>query len=98
MKAPKKKYKLVRVFWEDAHSNARWLTAKDAKEWANDTNCYMCENVGYLIEKTDKGIVLAARISDDGDLGLLQRIPKKWVTKVVRLDRQKRKVTNKTKV
>ena len=92
MKPPRKtKYKLVHVFWEDAHGNSRWLTEKETLEWARDTNCYQCENVGYLIEKTEKGIVLAARISDDGDLGLIQRIPRKWVTKIIRLDRQKGK-------
>jgi hypothetical protein len=73
------RYPIVKVTWVDAHSNASWFSKKQALEWAEDQNAYNCENVGYLISKTKLGVVLAARISLDGDMGLLQRIPYVWV-------------------
>jgi hypothetical protein len=72
------KYPMVRVIWADAYSMPHgWRGLQEAKTLATgDQN--LVADVGYLVEKTDNHIVLAARVSQDGDVGGLMKIPVTW--------------------
>jgi hypothetical protein len=83
------KYPIVIIKWVDAHSSASWYSQEEALRWFEDRNNYACENVGYLVSETKKGICLVGRIAENGDWGMLQRIPKKWIVKVIKVGSSK---------
>jgi hypothetical protein len=80
------KYKLVRVTWEDAFSNACWHTTKDIEESFAD-GPYLVDHVGWLLKDREDGIVLASRLSipNGGTAGQLQFIPRGMIRKVKRI-------------
>ena len=81
----KGKYKLVRVTWEDAYSNASWRFTDDLKQ-SFDDGPYIVDHIGWLIREGKDGLVLASRLGDGGkSVGLLQFIPRGMVRKVKRL-------------
>lgn len=76
--------KLIYIKWTDACSSPSWFTKEDALKWARSKD-WIVENIGWLMEETDKYILICARRSDDvenrGEYGLLQKIPKTWIIK-----------------
>lgn len=76
-----KKYPLVRIVWEDAHSSAGgWRDANDVKDFIKDPNCII-HDVGYLIEKTKRHILITNRITNGDNnvcFGHLMKIPRTW--------------------
>ena len=79
-----KKIKLVKVEWDDAFSSAPWKDEEDYKDLLND-NSFECINVGWLIAEDKKGILVAARKSNCGQYGLIERLPKRMIKKITNL-------------
>ena len=75
-------YKLVKVTWLDAVSNATgW---KEIEKVCN-TMPNTIVSVGYLLKVDDKAVWIAASITEDGDCDGDVVIPRDWVTKVEEL-------------
>ena len=76
--------KLIYIQWEDAVANSSWRSESDAKDWSKKTKMTI-EEVGWVLEETDKYITLIGRKSMWNDLeneyGNLQKIPKTWIRK-----------------
>ena len=73
------------VTWEDCMSNASWFFDKESVlEWAHKENECICYDVGFLIVQNDREIILASRLGSNGHMGLVTRIPKKWVIKIAK--------------
>ena len=74
-----KKRQLVYVVWTDAVANAGWFGEDELQKWI-DNLTMKCIDVGWLIKKTKKYIVLASRYSvDDKQYGQVHKIPIAWV-------------------
>ena len=73
--------KLVQVFWVDATNRAGgWHDAEDLGEFAAD-GAWECSNTGWLVYEDGRCMVLAGRMTDDGEnVGLIERIPKAAIT------------------
>ena len=65
-KANKFKYKRVRIYWQDPTSNPEWMTVKKALE----ENYSWCDDIGYLLFKDQRRVIIFASHSfdDDGEL------------------------------
>lgn len=76
--------RLVLVEWEDAYSRSTWVDDCDV-ETNFDDGGYDCVTVGYLIRENRHRIILAARgaFKNGPTYGLLQRIPRGMVRRVV---------------
>ena len=80
--------KLIYIEWHDAFATGAWCTRHQLDEWKQGE--FIVREVGWLIEETDKQIILAGRHNpeDNGDAeqwGLLQKIPKTWIRKRINL-------------
>ncbi len=81
--------KLVYVEWCDAISlEVQWQTEEELLEWAKSED-WIVRQVGWIIEETEKYILLAGKISHDsnGDtqVGLGLKIPTTWILKRIDL-------------
>lgn len=80
-----KKYPLVIVEWDDANSCSGWRDKEDLDLWMA-SNEWQCRNVGWLVRETKDFYLIAARHApNDGQYGLLERLPRKMVRKITRL-------------
>lgn len=82
---PPRKRTLIQVFWVDATNVAGgWHDAAELAGFAAD-GAWEASNTGWLIHEDSKCLVLAGRMTDDGKhVGLIERIPKKAITRIVR--------------
>ena len=72
----------------DATNIATWEQLSDIPAWATGDG-FLCRNVGYLIYEDADCVVLAARMSPDGDntmVGLFERLPKGMIVRRWLLD------------
>jgi len=75
---------LVEVHWEDAASVSEWGKLPEAQAFENVDFDYHCRSVGFLIRDDDECVVLASRRTGDGSsVGLVERIPRGMVRKVI---------------
>jgi len=83
-----KKDILVYIEWEDAIASHEWFSVEEANSWARDTSLTI-KQVGWIYEETKEYIALYSRkslwTSNRGERGLLQKIPKTWVRKKIRI-------------
>ena len=91
----KTKYPLVYLEWEDANSMSSWETNEQIDKWLKTDEDYgQVEQVGWLIRETKTCIILASRHAPENDYqdehwGNLQKIPKTWIIKKVRISLKK---------
>ena len=88
MKVKVNNYKLIYLEWHDAFGRGGWRTSQELDEWKKGE--FVVREVGWLIEETDKQIILAGRHvpPDNGDdelYGGLQKIPTTWIRKRIDL-------------
>jgi len=77
--------KLIYIEWCDAIYNARWFHEDEVKQWAENSD-FTIKEVGWVIEETDKYIVLGCgkkEADENTDVQYLgvHKIPKGWVKK-----------------
>ena len=77
--------KLVYIEWEDAVGRNNWMNKDDMKAWIKDGRCFV-HSVGWVMEETDKYIVLSGQKSPESKYGdelfaMTERIPKAWIRK-----------------
>ena len=81
-KINKFKYKRVRIYWQDIVSNSEWMTLEKAKDQVYS----WCEDLGYLLYKDQKKLIIFASYSfdDDGTLtvGNTTTYPRSVVKKI----------------
>jgi len=65
-KVNKFKYKRVRIYWQDPTSMSEWMSLDKAL----DQNFSWCDDIGYLLYKDQKKLIIFASHSfdDDGEL------------------------------
>ena len=65
-KVNKIKYKRVRIYWQDPTSMSEWMSLDKAL----DQNFSWCDDIGYLLYKDQKKLIIFASHSfdDDGEL------------------------------
>ena len=65
-KQNKFKYKRVRLYWQDPISNSEWMSLNKALEQTYS----WCDDIGYLLYKDQKKVIIFASHSfdDDGEL------------------------------
>ena len=65
-KTNKFKYKRVRIYWQDPTSNSEWMSLNKALEQTYS----WCDDIGYLLYKDQKKVIIFASHSfdDDGEL------------------------------
>ena len=73
------KYPLILVLWKDAQSSCDWDEKSDIDEWLTK-DCLISE-VGWLINSTDKHIVICSQISYDNSFGNKTKIPIGWIVR-----------------
>ena len=84
-KVNKFKYKRVRIYWQDPTSMSEWMSLDKAL----DQNFSWCDDIGYLLYKDQKKLIIFASHSfdDDGNLevGNITIYPRSVVKKIERL-------------
>ena len=67
-KVNKFKYKRVRIYWQDPTSNSEWMSLNKALEQTFS----WCDDIGYLLYKDQKKVIIFASHSfdDDGELSV----------------------------
>ena len=84
-KLNKFKYKRVRIYWQDPTSMSEWMSLDKAL----DQNFSWCDDIGYLLYKDQKKLIIFASHSfdDDGELtvGNTTTYPRSVVKKIERL-------------
>ena len=78
-----KKDKIVKVKWEDTVTNDNWATKENAVKWSKKD--FICESVGFLMEKNKKHIILASMRGFNEDVSMSQKIPMGCVKSIKRL-------------
>ena len=73
-------YPLVIVEWRDAHNDPDWKHVHAVLGKKNHT--YLIRSVGFLIKKSNKEIILAHGICDDGETESTLAIPRDWCQKI----------------
>ena len=81
-KVNKFKYKRVRIYWIDIVSCSEWMSLDKAKDQVYS----WCEDLGYLLYKDQKKLIIFASYSFDDDgtltLGNLTTYPRSVVKKI----------------
>jgi len=80
-KVNKFKYKRVRIYWQDIVSNSEWMSLDKAKDQVYS----WCEDLGYLLYKDQKKLVIFASYSFDEDtltVGNITVYPRSVVKKI----------------
>jgi len=84
-KTNKFKYKRVRIYWQDPTSMSEWMSLNKALEQTYS----WCDDLGYLLYKDQKKVIIFASHSfdDDGELtvGNITVYPRSVVKKIERL-------------
>jgi hypothetical protein len=84
-KTNKFKYKRVRIYWQDPTSMSEWMSLNKALEQTYS----WCDDIGYLLYKDQKKLIIFASHSfdDDGELtvGNITVYPRSVVKKIERL-------------
>ena len=79
------KYKRVRIYWQDPTSMSEWMSLDKAL----NQNFSWCDDIGYLLYKDQKKLIIFASHSfdDDGNLevGNITVYPRSVVKKIERL-------------
>lgn len=72
--------KLERIWWTDVTNVAGgWHDDDELKEFATSKR-YECNNTGWNVHEDDDCVVLAGRMTNDGNhVGLVERIPKRII-------------------
>ena len=76
-----KKYKFVIVEWDDASSMSHWQTQESLNEWVKD-GAYKCLSTGWLVREDKEFYIVCARMSNDDQYGLCEKLPKQMITKI----------------
>lgn len=77
-----KKYKAVYIEWIDSVATVpAWLSVEEAIEWGKDEDNYKIRQIGFVLKKTKKYILLISRISYE-QVGGVFKIPIKCITKI----------------
>lgn len=84
---PQTKYVLVRVEWVDAESDNDWGEEKEIIDWI-EKECTINE-VGWLICKNKRYVVISNQICYDGDLGTRTKIPRSWIKTIDEVELKK---------
>ena len=79
--------KLLLVKWFDTYSDDRWKHIDYAIDWGGDR--LIIQSVGWLIDETDKHILLAGGISELDDVHLLIHIPKSNIIQKIKINLHK---------
>lgn len=80
------KHKAVYVEWIDSATVVPvWMSKEDALEWSNDTKNNKIIQVGFILKKTKRFLLLVSRISPE-QVGGVFKIPIKCVIKISSLD------------
>ena len=82
-------FDILYIEWDDACGNAEWFTPKETLEWLKESKWIVCE-CGFLIAEDKYAIYLAGRLKQEDEFsdrkfGALQRIPKNWIKKRVKV-------------
>ena len=72
-----KKFPLVIITWKDAVSDASWEEPEKIKAWADKD--FIVENIGWIVARTDKYVVVCSEITEDGDYGNRTKVPVGWI-------------------
>lgn len=79
------KEKLVYIEWIDSCATVpTWMSKEDALEWGKESESYKIVQVGFILKKTKKVLLLVSRISPD-QVGGVFRIPMQCITKITSL-------------
>jgi len=81
---PRKKYKLYLFEWVDAESDVSWDTASAVNEWAEE-DCLIRE-IGWLVRRTKKHIIVGSQIGQNGDIGNKTKIPRVYLRSMKRIN------------
>lgn len=77
--------KIVYVEWIDSCATVPiWMSKEDALEWSKESDSYKIIQVGFILKKTKKTLLLVSRISPE-QVGGVFRIPIKCITKITSL-------------
>lgn len=69
------KYKAVYVEWIDsAMTDPGWMSEEDAVSWANDDSNNTIRQIGFVVKKTKKTLLLASSVSNE-NIGGVFKIP-----------------------
>lgn len=83
-----KEAQLVYIEWEDAVSEATWVTDEGLRNWLRDAE-QLVRQVGWIVQETKQYVALVGRLCRTGpglqDYGMLQKIPKTWIKRRVNL-------------
>lgn len=71
------KFPLVYITWRDAESSVQWEEKSAVDKWSNED--YVVHDIGWLISKKGKYMVICSQVAEDGSLGNRTKIPKVWV-------------------
>ena len=82
--------KFVYLEWHDAFASPGWYTDGEINQWKKGN--FIVREAGWIIEETDKQLVLAMRhnLADSGDVqqwGSPHKIPKTWIRKRINLSK-----------
>lgn len=68
---------IVKVYWDDACGQRRWLPVREARHEPVETI-----TVGYMLKKTTVGITVAATLNDQGDCNDVCFVPRGMISKI----------------
>jgi len=74
---PIEKFPLYYLEWIDAESDSSWGDRNSVDKWLEKD--YMVHDLGWVVNESNKYLVICNQISADGDLGNRTRIPKAWI-------------------
>ena len=81
-----KKNKAVYVEWVDSCATVpAWMSKEEALDWGNDSENYKIKQVGFILKKTKKTLLLVSRISPE-QVGGTFKIPMKCITRITSLE------------
>ena len=79
----KRKYRLVYIEWIDATANeGEWIPAEEAINWASKNDPLM-HHIGWVIDETDKYILLTGVYAGNGNIDGCFKIPKVCIKKII---------------
>ena len=86
-----KKMDLYYIEWEDAIANTGWMSRESGEKWF-ENQTMIVKQVGWIVKEQPHYVGFVSRVSlwatgkeEDVEYGLLQKIPKTWIRKKVKL-------------
>ena len=76
--------KLVLVRWVDSYSNSNWRELDGAKKWGSVV--FEVKSVGWLVDESDKHILLSGGYSNNETVHNLTHIPKVNIIKKIEIE------------